>query len=87
MESITITVTKQTVTEVEMDIALFRKVICRRKKDETEEDYLVRSQKAWDALYEATNGSIDVEAEMEEDYAADEEEVVREVKADIKEYM
>jgi hypothetical protein len=87
MESITITVTKQTVTEVEMDIALFRKVICRRKKGEEETAYLNRSQKAWDELVEETNGSIEVEAEQEEDYAADEEEVIREVKEDIREYM
>jgi len=87
MESITVTVTKQTVTEVEMDLALFRKVICRRKKDEDEEGYLARSQKAWEKLCEETDGSIEVEAEPEDDYLADEEETIREVKAEIREYM
>lgn len=87
METITVTVTKQTVTEVELDLALFRKVICRRQKGEEEEAYLARSQKAWDELVETTEGSIDVEAEPEEDYTADEEEVVREVKAEIRAYL
>ena len=87
MESITITVTKTVTTEVEMDIAVFRKVICRRRKDEDEEGYLARSQKAWDDLVAKTEGSIEVDGEDEEDYLADEEETVREVKADIRKWM
>jgi hypothetical protein len=87
MESITVTVTKQVVTEVELDLALFRKVVCRRQKGEEEEAYLARSQTAWDELVEQTNGCIDLEAEEETDDYADEEEVIRAVKADIRELM
>lgn len=90
-ETITVSVTRTIVESVELDLAMFRKVLCRKKKDEDEGEYLKRLLASWTALRKDVGDQFDIEEEGEGDEneleGSKAEELLRDHKGEFQYYI